>query len=213
MPIFSKFTEKAGVGLSSIKDSASALATDLQGRAASAADVRHLLKIIDMVPGIAEAAADYNDLRKSLAVIQMGRLCCFITFEDAHGLDVSFSRTDTLTPEILREHISDMDFTSAVLADQTEKGADAIHMIVNKTHFMANRSGITADVLASALLVPVDNIPIIGGIIAKVLQGPVRAIARFLIDTMSYVAGGALNMTNTVTTGVTGVFRGKEPKP
>lgn len=178
---------------SAVFNAASALVLSVTAAVATAADLRNFFKLIDMLPGTPERPIDDELMGKSLAFVQMGQLTCALTFTAEDGIAAEFIRTDNLSPDFIEAHAQGMDFSISTLSGGDNE--PPLNLIVNKTSFNNHQNGVTADLLAQALLIPIDSVPVIGGTLADTLRRPVRAIATFLF---SGIAAAASSTTQIV---------------
>lgn len=175
-------------------NAASGFALTVAAAAVSATDVRNFFKLIDMLPGIPDRALDDELLGKSLAFLQMGRTTCVLTFDAADGLAAEFVRMDKIESAALAARTPETAFSDSVISAAADESEDSLILIVNKTNAGNNQTGITADLLANALLIPIENVPAIGGMLADTLRRPVRAIATFILDAIGTAAGTTVNV-------------------
>ena len=201
MALFGKFTSLASSATSGLLGAATSFAGSVALAAISLGDLRNFFKLIDMVPGIPDRDITPEYATQSLVFIQQGRLTFAINFTQDDGISAQFIRTAPLSVETLKDLATDMDFTMTTLSGSPEDSDPSLNMLINQTLFSTHGNGITGDILAKALLAPIDSVPVVGGIAADALQRPVRGIATFLLDIITDTARGAHNIVRQTISG------------
>lgn len=194
MGLLNKFTGLANAATSGIVQAATSLAGTVVLGAVTLADARNLFKLIDMAPGIPDREATPAVAERALVLLQQGRLTFAINFDAENGIDAEFFRTEPLSAETLKTMAPALDFTASVLSKGAGEDEPSLCLLVNKSAFAEHGNGITGDVIAKALLTPIENIPVAGGIAAEALRRPVRGIATWILDTITATATGAAHI-------------------
>jgi hypothetical protein len=194
MGLLNKFTGLAGAATSGIVNAATSLAGTVVLGAVTLTDARNLFKLIDMAPGIPDREADPAMAEHALVLLQQGRLTFAINFNAEDGISAEFFRTAPLSEETLKTIAPTLDYSTSVLSAANAENEDSLCLLINKAAFAEHGNGITGDVIAKALLTPIENIPVAGGIAADALRRPVRGIATWILDTITATATGAANI-------------------
>ncbi len=194
MGLLNKFTGLASAATSGIASAATSLAGTVVLGAVTLADTRNLFKLIDMAPGIPDREATPAMAERALVLLQQGRLTFAINFDAENGIDAEFFRTGPLTEETLKTLAPAAEYSTSILAQAADETEQSLCLLINKASFAEHGNGITGDVIAKALLTPIENIPVAGGIAAEALRRPVRGIATWILDTITATATGAANI-------------------
>ena len=194
MGLFDKFTGLATTAAGGIVSAATSLAGTVVLGAVTLTDARNLFKLIDMAPGIPDREMTPAMANRALVLLQQGQLTFIINFDPESGIDAEFIRTAPLSAQTLNALATGTNFSTTTLSQAANETEQSLCLLINKTAFAEHGNGITGDVIAKALLTPIENVPVAGGIAADALRRPVRGIATWLLDTITATATGTANI-------------------
>lgn len=185
-------TKSVSEAASSLKQLGDTLAT----RVANAADLGRMLDILDKVPGIdfEKREPDAAYLTVVMVAIQTSQLTLVITCSGKDTTDVDILRMRPLAAKDADALMGAASFGAMVLAEG-EEGRPAIQMLVNKENLTRNYRHVTADALMAGLMMPIENIRVIGPVLARPLRSVVRPVAQFILDIIFTQAENLLQYT------------------
>lgn len=160
------------------------LAASITSGAVNMADVRHLLRFLETVPPLHDATVDKALLDASLAVMQMGNTTVLMTYDKTLGAEASVVNMDRISIRKANEIAGREQFTSVVISKGASEDEPNIHLVFNVDNFQDNHRHLTSDLIVQGLLIPVENIPVVGGVVAGIIEYPCKLIGRFIVNTV-----------------------------
>jgi hypothetical protein len=159
-----------------------ALAESLAQRATQAADIGRLLDILDKIPGVdfERRAPDAAYLATVMAAFQMGELSLIVTCTGPKSTDIDIARMTPLAAADADALVGSPKFSAKVLTEGQE-GRPAIQMLMNNENLAQNYRHVSVDALVKGLMKPVENVPLVGGVLAAGLGLVARPIAQFIL--------------------------------
>ena len=116
-----------------------------------------------------------------MAAFQMGELSLVVTCTGPKSTDIDILRTMPLAAAEADALVGSPKFSATVLAEGQE-GRPAIQMLMNKENLAQNYRHVSVDALIKGLMKPVENVPLVGGVLAAALGLVARPIAKLILD-------------------------------
>lgn len=154
-------------------------------------DIASVLGLLDKVPGLPAQQVSKDTLDSSLAVIQLGTATLLFTFDDANRTNVRLVRMDAISNTDANALTGENKFSTYMLSEAENKHAP-VYMTVNRANFARNHTKITSDAIVRAIMIPVENIPLLGASLKDMAQGPLVRTCDYLIDTLYTTATGLI---------------------
>ena len=156
--------------------------------------LRGVLSTFDSISALGEQPANAEFLNKSVAILQMGRLAIYISYDDDNRTDADIVNMDHLEPgEANRIAGADL-FYSSVLHESFDSKKPNISLLVNTVNFTKNADKICSDAAVEALTFSLKRIRYVGWMVAKVTHWTVRPIADYVIGTIINQAKNVIDL-------------------
>lgn len=155
-------------------------------------DISSILKLVDQVPGLPTQELNEDTLAHSLAIIQLGTATIFFTFDDASRTNVKVVRMAPVKASEVNTAERPGTFLTFMLSEE-QGNQSTVYMTLNRENLAKNHNKITSDAIVRAIMVPVENVPLIGNSLKGLAQGPLIATCDFLIDTIYSRASAFVN--------------------